>query len=343
MRFHVLDPARIPWNALDALPDRTIFQSRPWLDYLAESQGARPVVAELRAGSDVAGYFTGAIVKRLGIPILGSSFRGWTTPYMGFNLLPGVTHREALQALETFAFGDMKCLHLEISDRLMQPEDCAGLGFKLEFYESYATDLTQTEEQIFGAMESACRRCVRKAEKSGVRIEIATDPGFANDYYEQLKDVFAKQRLAPTYGQGRIESLLRHLLPTGNLLLLRAIGPEGNTIGTGIYPGFNQVAWFFGNASWRANQILRPNEALHWYAMRYWKSRGITVFDWGGGGDYKQKYGPRPITAPWISKSRYKLLTQMREQARNLFDAQQKLRGRLSGGGRKESDADVAG
>ena len=36
--------------------------------------------------------------------------------------------------------------------------------------------------------------------RSGVRIEVATDAGFASEYYEQLQDVFAKQKLAPTYG-----------------------------------------------------------------------------------------------------------------------------------------------
>lgn len=340
VRFHILDPACIPWDKLETLPDRTVFQSRPWLEFLAESQGARPVVAELRSGQEVAGYFTGAVVKRFGIPILGSSFRGWTTPYMGFNLLPGATHREALEALERLAFGELKCLHMEVSDRHMRPEDGAGLGFELEFYETYETDLTRTEEQIFNAMESACRRCVRKAEKSGVRIEVATDPGFASEYYEQLKDVFAKQKLAPTYGVERVEALVRHLLPSGNLLLIRAIGPEGQRLGTGIYPGFNQVAEFWGNASWREHQILRPNEALHWYAMRYWKSRGVTVFDWGGGGTYKEKYGPRPSAAPWFVKSRYKVLGQMRGHARALVTAQQKLRGRIFAGAGKEKDTE---
>jgi len=342
MRFHLLDPAEVPWHALDALPDRTVFQTRPWLDFLAETQNARPIVAELRAGSDVAGYFTGCILERLGVRILGSSFRGWTTPYIGFNLLPGVTHREALQALEPFAFRDLKCLHLEVSDRNMRPEDAAGLGFEQEFYESYETDLTQSEDHIFKQMDSACRRCVRKAEKSGVKIVEGGHDAFAAEYYEQLKDVFDKQELVPSYGVSRVESLVRHLLPSGNLLLLRAIGPEGNCIGTGIYPGFNKIVQFWGNASWRAHQILRPNEALHWHAMRYWKARGAEVFDWGGGGTYKEKYGPRPSAAPWFVKSRYKVLTAMRGQARSLAAARQKVLGRLRRAARKDSDADVA-
>src|SRR5438105_14243754 len=110
MRFHLLDPANIPWDVLDAMPDRTVFQTRPWLEFLAETQGARPIIAELRIEREVAGYFTGCVIERFGIRILGSSFRGWTTPYIGFNLLPPASYREALQALEIFAFDELKCL-----------------------------------------------------------------------------------------------------------------------------------------------------------------------------------------------------------------------------------------
>ena len=47
-------------------------------------------------------------------------------------------------------------------------------------------------------MDSACRRCIRKAEKSGVTVEEAHDLAFADDNDEQLKDVFAKQGKLPT-------------------------------------------------------------------------------------------------------------------------------------------------
>ena len=98
------------------------------------------------------------------------------------------------------------------------------------------------------------------------------------------------------------------LEPSGNILLLRARDPEGRCIATGIYPGFNQIAEFWGNASFRSHQSLRPNEACHWYAMRYWKKRGATIFDWGGEGTYKEKYGCTPHRVPWFTKSRYQIV-----------------------------------
>ncbi len=76
----------------------------------------------------------------------------------------------------------------------------------MEYYASYRTDLTKSEDELFNGMDSACRRCVRKAEKSGVVIEEAHDPAFANEYYEQLKDVFSKQGLVPTYDLERVRA-----------------------------------------------------------------------------------------------------------------------------------------
>ena len=82
----------------------------------------------------------------------------------------------------------------------------------MEYYASYRTDLTKSEEKLFNGMDSACRRCVRKAEKSGVAIEEAHDPAFANEYYEQLKDVFSKQGLVPTYDLERLRLLVKHMV-----------------------------------------------------------------------------------------------------------------------------------
>lgn len=331
MKFNPIDLKAADWKSLDAFPDRTVFQTRAWLEFVAESQGAKPVIGELREDSEVLGYFTGLTFSKFGLKVLGSSFPGWTTPYIGFNLKSGVSRRSALEALEKFAWDDLKCLHMEVSDPNFTFEDGEGLGFAAEHYGSYRTDLTKSEEGLFNGMESACRRCVRKAEKSGVKIEEARDLAFADEYYEQLKDVFAKQSLVPTYSVERVRALVRNLAPTGNLLLLRARDPEGKCIATGIYPGYNKIAEFWGNASFRAYQNLRPNEACHWYAMKYWKTRGAAIFDWGGEGTYKEKYGCVPHRVPWFTKSRYQIVGKLRNEARNMFARKQKFLGWLQG------------
>ena len=329
MRAKLTDPDKADWKKLDRFADRTVFQTREWLKFLHETQKARIILCELMDGSEVAGYFTGLVFSRFGIRMLGSSFPGWTTPYMGFNLVPGASRKAALSAIEQVAWDDLKCWHMEVSDPGFRADDGKDLGFVCESYASYRTDLTQSDEQLFDNMDSACRRCIRKAEKSGVVIEEAHDADFADEYYEQLKDVFAKQGLVPTYPRARVRALIGNLEPTGRLLLLRARDREGKCIATGIFPGFNKIAEFWGNASLRSSQHLRPNEALHWYATRYWKARGAAIYDWGGEGKYKEKYGCLPHRVPWFIKSRFAGISKLRGQARKMFAQKQRLQGWL--------------
>lgn len=325
MKCNLVDFTAVNWEVLDRFDDRTVFQTRDWVRFVSESQHATPVILELTGNGKTVGYFTGLTAKKFGVKILGSSFPGWTTPYMGFNLVPGASRKAALAAVEQFAWDSLKCLHMEVSDPHFQVEDGQELGFNVEFYTSYRTDLTRTEDELFNRMDSACRRCIRKAEKSGVVIEEAGDEAFADEYYEQLKDVFAKQKLVPTYNVERVRTLVRCMAHTGRVLLVRARDPEGKSIASGIFPGFNHIAEFWGNASFRSGQAFRPNEAIQWYVMRYWKRRGISIYDWGGEGSYKEKYGCTMHRVPWFTKSRYKVLGTLRSEAKKMFSRKQRL------------------
>src|SRR5439155_451341 len=99
IEFRLLEPTEIPWTTLDAFDDRVVFQTREWLNFIAESQHATPIVAEIREHGALAGYFSGLMVRKLGVRILGSSFPGWTTPYIGFNLNPGFSRSDLLGPL----------------------------------------------------------------------------------------------------------------------------------------------------------------------------------------------------------------------------------------------------
>jgi hypothetical protein len=342
MKAIVIKLEDVNWERLDSFEDRTVFQTREWVHFIAETQKAKPVVVELSENGKTVGYFTGLTFTRFGVKILGSSFPGWTTPYMGFNLVPGVSRAAALRAIEHLAWNELKCLHMEVSDPNFSEQDGQELRFSLEFYTSYRTDLTKSETELFNNMDSACRRCVRKAEKSGVTIEEAHDDQFAAEYYEQLKDVFAKQGLVPTYSLDRVKALVKHMEPTGRVLLLRARDGDGKCIASGIFLGFNKIAEFWGNASFRSSQILRPNELIQWYVMRYWKQRGVQIYDWGGEGKYKEKYGCVMHRVPWFTKSRYQLLSRLRGEARKAFTAKQRLLGRFQRQSTDQENGSVA-
>jgi len=328
MFFERLDLNEVDWDCLDSFSDRTIFQTRPWLNFLVATQAAEPVIAALREGKKTTGYFSGCIVRKFGLRMLGSPFPGWMTPYMGFNLHPGVTREKAIQALGDFAFRDLKCVHLELMDRRLTEDEAVNAGFTIGYYKGWEVDLSQDEEKLFANLKDDCRWRIRKSVKCGVVIEEADDPGFADDYYAQLEDAFAKRRLTPTYDKERVRAMMEHLLPGGRLLLLRARGPDGRCIATGIFPAMNDTAYYLGGASWRSSQSLSPNEAIQWYAMRYWKARGITRYDMCGGGNYKAKYGGQTISVPWIRKSRYRFMAVQRDLFKKLYWTAKRVAGR---------------
>jgi hypothetical protein len=310
--------------------DRTIYQTSEWLNFIAHTQNAEPVVADVRCGGITVGRFSGLIIRKFGVRILGSPFPGWTTAYMGFNLDPSFARAEALQALERFAFDEMGCAHLEIMDRRMTMKDYDDAGFSYRRFSGFEVDLTQSEEKLYAAMESGCRWSIRKSVREGVRIEESTDLSFADEYYAQLIDVFAKQKLVPTYSKDRVVQMLKYMMPTGHVLLLKAKDKSDRCIATGIFLALNDTIYFWGGASWREYQHLRPNEALHWYAMRYGKARNFAKYDMEGAGEYKRKYGGYPISVPWGRKSKYPFIEGLRRFGMKVYKARQHVSGFLN-------------
>jgi hypothetical protein len=319
LEFHRIPFDQVDWQLLDSYADRVVMQRRGWLEFVQEITGGEIVIAQIELDGQTAGFYSGILFRRCGVPILGSPFRGWTTAYMGFNLHPDVPRTDALRGLDRFALRQLGCLHYEVIDRWLSAEGVAELGIPCRTIRNFQTDLTRSEDELFADMDSACRRAIRKSEKSGITIEQAAPEGFAEEFYLHLQDVFAKQGMRPTYAVERVRQLIKHVHPLGDLLLARVRDPEGRSIATGIYPGFRGFSLFWGNGSLRPYQIHRPNEALHWYAMRYFKRQGIPLHDWGGRATYKSKYGVSTFSVVAFRKSRFSAIQYARDLAEKIY------------------------
>ena len=309
----------VPWAELDASPERTVGQTRAWLDFLVETQAAEPVLARVVRGAEPVGWFTGAIVRRFGLRILGSPLRGWTTAAMGFDLDPGVDRADAIAALAPFAFDRRGCVHVEVADRAFADGQPLPPGFRASHLPGWELPLQRDDDALLAAMKPYGRRDVRRALRNGITVEEVdpTDPGgFVAEYYAQVSAAFARRDREPTYPAERVAALLRHLAPTGHLLVLRARTPDGEPAATGIFPGLpGGTAELWMGASDAAHQHLLPNEALMWTALRTWRDRGAERLNFGGGGVHKAKYGGTPHRLPQLRRSRPALLEHARTAA----------------------------
>jgi CelD/BcsL family acetyltransferase involved in cellulose biosynthesis len=319
----VLRLERVPLDGVDpqieALRARNVFRTPEWLEFVERTQEAEPVVAHVERDGEVVGAFTGLIVKRFGVRILGSPFQGWMTGPMGFTLRPDVPRADAMKALMRFAFRSLGCLHVELMDRGAGFEELGVLRARLVEFPTYELDLTQDEDALFAGMTSACRRAVRKGRREGVRVEEAHGVEFADEYYDQLLSVYERQGHHPPYGLERVREMIRCVEPSGNLLMLRAVAPDGERIATALFPAREEFAYFWGGAMWRSHQSLRPNEAIFWHAIRHFRERGVRLFDLGGGADYKRKFGGPRTSIPYVRKSRVPGMLALRDLAAYVY------------------------
>lgn len=319
IEFQRVAAPEVPWDELDRAPDRTVGQTRGWLDFLHETQRAETVIARICERNEHVGWFTGAIVRRGPLRILGSPLRGWSTAAMGFNLATDVDRVAVITALPAFAFGELRCAHVEVADRALTDDQVRRTGLALDPLPGWQLDLQRGDDDLLASMRPNGRRDVRRALRNGIVVE-EVDPlrpgSFADDYYAQVREAFAKRRARPRYGPDRVEALLRHLSPTNDLIVLRARTPDGELAATGVFPGrAGSTAEFWMGASAREHQALLPNEALIWAAMRAWRDRGAVRFDLGGGGPYKAKYGGTPHVLARLHRSRLPALSVARSAA----------------------------
>jgi len=294
--FEQINFEDVNWQSMYEFGELNIFQTLPWLNLIVDTENAKPVVVVIMSDGRIIGYFTGLLINKFGLKILGSPFRGWNTYFMGFNLSSDASRREILQKFPDFVFKKLGCHYLEIIDLNLDMDDSSGLSYTVENLPWFAMDLTKSEEELLANMKRQCRGNIRKSTRSGVYIEQASEISFADEYYDQYTEVLTKHSLEPTYSLESVRKMIAQLLPTGNMLLLRAKSAEGICIATGIFIGLNKTGVFWGAASYSNYQSLRPNEPLAWHGIKTMKARGIEILHFGGEAEeYKKKLGCQEI------------------------------------------------
>lgn len=300
----------MPWEELSNYREACLFHTRSWMEFLADHFHAEPVIAAVQSDGQVVGYFTGLMVRKFGLTILGSPFSGWNTYFMGFVLMPGISYHEVLQAFPRFVFEQLKCHFLMVVDSNIKEDDLKGLSYQVRSFNNYTLNLTKSEDELFENMKNKyVRRSIRRAEKKGVVIEEAAGPGFAEEFYAQYLEVMKRQSLTPLYGLDYVRHLITSFQGTDNLLLLRARNADGKSIATLIDLIFNEVAVGWASASLQEYWGLNPNELMTWYEMKRLKGMGVEELNLADlKKEFKKKFGAQPARCFRLLKARNPLI-----------------------------------
>jgi hypothetical protein len=318
--FEIIPIDKINKIEYSSFSNKSVFTTPQWIEFIAVDNDASPVIIRITENETVIGYFSGLIKNKFGIKIFGSPFRGWSTCFMGFDLYENHRTIEILPELVKFIFKHTKCHYFECVDRNIPIEKLNQIPFKTRIVETLELEVDKNDEELLSGFKGDCRTFIRQFEKRGATIEIA-EPNeiFAEEFCEHLKDVFSKQGLVPTYGIDKVKELLKQMGETDMLLCLRVKDLNQKSIATSIFLGYKTKFFFWGGASLSEFQHYRPNEYMIWFAIRYWRDRGLKIFDMVGVRDYKLKFGSIKIEYPSIIVAKYNILLPIRDLAERIF------------------------
>ena len=132
-------------------PDRTIFTTKEWIEFIIEDQAIKPVIIRIVKEDSTIGYFTAGIFSKYNIKIMGSPFRGWSTCFMGMDLLPA--HRDEIVAiykeLKEFLKEQYKCHYIEITDRNITMGQAKSVGDSTKVAKTLELALDRPLDTIF--------------------------------------------------------------------------------------------------------------------------------------------------------------------------------------------------
>lgn len=319
-QFEKIDFADFKETTIEEFPDKTIYTTADWYKYLIEDSGVVPVIIKIYADGQHIGYFYAGEIKKFGIRIIASPFSGWSTCWMGFEVKEGINKFDLLDPLWNYLSKELHYLYCEIIDRDFSMEEAQARGYVCEPFPTLDLRIDRTDEALFKVFKTDCRNFIRQFERRGATIEIAeANDEFAQEYYDQLIDVFAKQELMPSYGLEKVKRIMHIFGKTGKLLCLRVRDPEGKSIASSIFFGFHKKCYFWGGASYREHQHYRPNEYMIWTAIKYWREKGCEVMDMVGDRAYKRKFGPEPQSYALVYLTKFPILISMRNLAKKIY------------------------
>jgi len=322
--FQKVDLNNINIDEFNSAPNKSIVTTVEWIRFIEEDSKALPYILRITRAGKFVGYFSSLIIKKFGFKIVGSPFPGWSTVYMGLDVLDISDKIKVLPELISFVMKDTGCAYFQITDRDFNYEELEKIKSNKKIIvtdcHTLELDLAEDDAAQYKKMKTDCRNFIKQFERRGAVIEQAEpNDAFAVEYYELLKDVFAKQNLVPTYTAEKVKCLIKHLAKSNSVLCLRVKDPEGNSIATSIFPGFNKKMFFWGGASLRPFQHFRPNEYMIYTAMHYWRERGCTEFDMVGDRQYKKKFGSWPVKYPTVVVPKYAILVPLKQMAAKLY------------------------
>jgi hypothetical protein len=253
-------------------PARSIFHSTAWAKALTETYGFEPI------------YFvskeSGAVHSVLPLMEVNSALTGKRAVALPFTdtcepLCADKIEFSALfrNAVELAQARNWKYLEFRGGGAFLN-----GTAPSLSFY-GHHVEIPADQDAFFAQLKSPVRRAIRKAEKSGVRVEISRDLAAVKQYYV-LHCKSRRRHGLPPQPFSFFRNIQRHVLSTGLGSVVLARWQKVPVAGAIFFHSGDKAIYKFG-ASDDSFQELRGNNLMFHEAIRWLSRNGVRKLDLG--------------------------------------------------------------
>ncbi|RLC74509.1 MAG: hypothetical protein DRI61_16480 [Chloroflexi bacterium] len=141
---------------------------------------------------------------------------------------------------------------------------------------NYILDLKKSEEELWRNLNKKTRNAIRKAKKSGIKVEFC-DSSYLDEYYEMVKEVSQRGSIVPLPKEFMKEVLDSQI---GKLLLAFY---KDKPVAGGIFLTFKNTVTYWDGASYSKYRSYQPSNLLQWELI-IWAKENYSYYDLGGAG-----------------------------------------------------------
>jgi hypothetical protein len=311
-----------------------------WIRSLADSEKGKPLFLVYEKNGEIVGCLPGLITGIGLLRVFGSPLPGWQTRSMGPAFrAESISTGEIIEPLIPFLEKRHNIHHIEIMNHHLDHEEMSGGGFRPELRPVFRVPMFPgDEDRVLKNMKQNARNRIKKGIKLGLSAKFIDDERFVEEIYDQLVEVYARGGNTIPFNKKRVDAFFRNMKRAGNLLAIAVYLPGGEIcIATGLFTAENKelILWSWSHRT--EYRSYNATELMTWTVMKKAMEMGCTIFQIGGGSEFKTKFGAYQDLNKyrWV-RSRYKWLTGARDIAEKCYRWQQSVRGQIAKRGIEE-------
>jgi hypothetical protein len=259
-------------NRLASSPGHSFFHTSNWAKVLHESYDYQPVYAALIEKNALL-----ALVPVMEVKSLLTGRRGVSLPFTDYcePISGDEGHlRAAMNCLREYGKNaDWKYIEFRGDGYFSDDLPCLG------YYYGHSLSVAKNATQLCADMRDSTRRNIKKAQKSGVRVEITTSLGAMTIFY-RLHCITRKFHGLPPQPLAFFRNIHEYIISENLGLIILAFYKE-KCISGALFFHFNDQAFYKYGASDRNYQELRASNLVMWEAINWYSERGYRTFCFG--------------------------------------------------------------